>query len=92
MLQHREEWTNHPHGTVFTETEDSNSDNKYIMIPQLTYPDYSYKKYSLSGPPSAEPTLEPGPPSENPTEKPTSEPDFDALSEPSAPTREDSMG
>ena len=46
----------------------------------------------LSEPPSTDPTPEPGPPSEKPTKELTSETDYDALSEPSAPTGEGSMG
>ena len=61
-------------------------------MPPLIYPEYSDNEESLNDPPSADPTPDPGPPSGKTTEEPTSEPDFDALSEPSAPTREDSMG
>ena len=39
-----------------------------------------------------EPTPDPGPPSEKTTKEPTLEPNYDVLSEPSAPMREDSMG
>ena len=45
----------------------------------------------MINPNSADPTTEPGPPSEKNTDEPTLESNSDALSEPSAPTREDSM-
>ena len=38
------------------------------------------------------PTPEPGPRSEKPTDEPTLEPNYDALTEILAPTREGSMG
>ena len=58
----------------------------------LIYPEDYNDEDSLSNPPSAEPTPEPGPPSKKTTKETTSEPDSDYLSEPSAPTREDSIG
>ena len=90
--QQREECTHQPRGAVATDTEDSNSDDKYIVMPPLIYPEESNDKESPSNLPSVDPTPEPGPPSEKPTKEPASEPDYDALSEPSAPTREGSMG
>ena len=88
----REEWTHHPRGAVATETEDRNSDDEGIVMTPLIYLEDSDNEESLSNPPSAESTPEPGPPSEKTTKEPTSEPDSDALSQPSTPTREDYMG
>ena len=66
-------------------------------MPLLIYPHESNDEEdnsceSPSDPPSADITLEPGPQREKPTEETTSEPNYDALSEPSALTREGSMG
>ena len=93
----REEWTHQTHGAVVKDTEDINLDDEDSLMPTLMYlEEYDDKEdnplESLSDPTSVEPTPEPGPPSEKPTKEPTSEPDFDALSEPSAPTREGSIG
>ena len=76
---------------MVTDMEDSDLDNKDSMMPPLIYPEESDDEESLSNIPSVEPTLEPGPPSEKPTEEPTSEPNYDALSEPYVPAREDSV-
>ena len=67
-------------------------EDKDSLMPPLIYSEDSNNDYSLRNPPPVEPTLEPGPPSEKTTEEPTSEPDSDALSEPSVPMREDTMG
>ena len=75
-----------------TDMDDSNSDDKDNVIPPLIYPEDSKNEESLSDPPSAEPTPETGTRIEKPTKEPTSESDFDALSEPSAPTRNYFMG
>ena len=91
-IQQREEWNHHPRGTMVTDTEDSDLDDKDSATPSLIYPEESKDEESLSDPPSAESTPEIGPPSEKTTKELTSEPDYDALSEPSAPTRENSMG
>ena len=72
--------------------EDSDSENKDRIMPPLIYPEESDDDNSLSDPSSAEPTLEPGPSSDKPTKELASEPDYDALSEPSTPTRGYSMG
>ena len=77
---------------MVTDTEDSNLYNKDIVMPQLIYTEDSDDDESLRDPPSAEPTPETGPPSKKTTEEPTSEPNYDAISEPSAPMREDFMG
>ena len=61
-------------------------------MPLLIYPEDTNDEDYLSDPPSADPTPEPGPLSRKSTKKQPSEPDSDALSEPSAPTREVSMG
>ena len=61
-------------------------------MPPLIYPEESYDEESLSDPTSGDSTLDPGPPSIKPTKELTSEPNSGALSEPSVPTREDSMG
>ena len=61
-------------------------------MPPLIYPEDSDNEDSLSNPPSADPTPKPETPSENTTKEPTLERDYDALSEPSTPMREDSMG
>ena len=47
---------------------------------------------ALSYPPSVDPTSEPGPPREKPTKKMNLEPKYDASLEPSAPTKDGSMG
>ena len=67
------------------------------MMSLLIYPeDYDDEEddpcESLRNPLSVEPIPEPRPPSEKPTKETTSEPGSDALSEPSAPTREYYMG
>ena len=90
--QQRGEWKHNPRVAVVTDIEDSNSDDEYSWTPPFFYPEDSNDEESLSDPPSAEHTPEPVSPSETPTKELTSEPDYDALSEPSAPTREDSMG
>ena len=77
---------------MVTNTVDSDLDNKDSVMPPLIYPEESDNKESLSDPPSAEPTPDPRPPRVKPTMEPNSEPDYDALSEASAPMREDSMG
>ena len=74
------------------DTEDSASDDEDSMMRPLIYPEDSDNKDSLRNPPSAEPTPVAGPPSGKTTEEPTSEPDYDALSAPFAPTKEDPMG
>ena len=74
------------------DTEGSDSYNKDILIPPLIYPEEFNDEDYLSNPPSTDSTPEPVPPSEKSTKELTSEPDYDSLSEPSAPTREDSMG
>ena len=76
---------------MVTDMEESDSGNGGSVTPQFIYPEESNNEDSLSDPPSAEPTLEPGTPSEKYTKEPISEPDYDALSEPSMTTREDSM-
>ena len=58
----------------------------------LIYPEEYENEDSLNDPTSAETTPNPVTPSGKPTKEPTSEPDSYALSESSAPTREDSMG
>ena len=62
------------------------------MTPPLIYLEDSDDEDYLSNPLFVEPIPKTGTPSEKSTEEPTSETDSDALSEPSAPTREDSMG
>ena len=67
------------------------------MIPPLIYPEDSGDEEKITGdspsdPPSVDPTSEPGPQSEKHTKEVTFETNYDALSEPSAPTREGSMG
>ena len=47
---------------------------------------------ALRDPPSVDPISKPGPPSKKTTEELTSEPNYDASSEPSVPTMEDSLG
>ena len=81
-----------PRGAVATDTEDSNLNNKDIMMPPLIYPEESDNEEHLRKSTSAETIPKPGPPNEKPTKEPTSETDFDALSEPSTPTGKDSMG
>ena len=76
---------------MFTDTKDSNSDNKDSVMPTLIYLEDSDGEEYLSNPPSSEPTLEPGSPSEKSTKEPTLEPDSDALSESYTPTRENLM-
>ena len=90
--QQRKEWDHHPHGSVVTDTDDSDLDDKDSVMPLLIYPENSEDEEYLRDPPSADPTTEPGTPSEKPTGKLTSKPDYNTLSEPSAPTREDYMG
>ena len=68
--QQREEWTHQPHGSVVTETEGRDSDNKDRVKHLLIYPEDPDDKddnpqESLRNSPSMEPTTEPGPPSEN---------------------------
>ena len=77
---------------MVTDTEDRNLYNKDSVIPPLIYLEDYNDNDSSSKPPSVETTPEPGPPREKPTEEPTLEPNYDALSEPSVPTREGSMG
>ena len=77
---------------MVTYTEYSELEEKDSVMPPLIYPEKYDNEDSLSDPPSVEPTPDPGPLSEKPTKEPTSGPDSDALSEPSAPRREDSMG
>ena len=77
---------------MVTDTEEIDPDDKDRVTPPSICPEESNNEESLSNRLSVEPTLKPGPPSEKPTEEPTLEPDYDALSEPSASTREDSMG
>ena len=96
-LQQRVYWAHQPHDAVATDTEDIHSDGKEIVIPPLIYPeefdnDEDHLHEYLSNPPSADPTSEPGPPREKPTKEVTSEPDSDALSQPSETTRGGSMG
>ena len=62
------------------------------MIPPLIYLEDSDNEESLIYPPSEKPTSEPRPLREKYNEEPTSEPDYDAISEPSAPTKGDSIG
>ena len=97
MPQQREERTNHPRGAVITDTEDSNFYNKDRVMPPLISPEKYDEKYDnpheyRSDPPSTKPTPELGHPSKICTKEPTSEPDYNYLSEPSAPMREGSMG
>ena len=73
--QNREDWTHQTCSDVVIDTEDSNLDDKYSVMPALIYSEVSYKKlYNpreyLRDPSSAEPTPEPGPPSEKPTKEP----------------------
>ena len=77
---------------MVTDTDDSDSGNIYIVMSQLIYLDDSNDEESLSNPSCMGLTLYPVTQSENPTKEPTSEPDYDALSELSAPLREDSIG
>ena len=85
--------------------ENSNSNNKEVMITLLIYiEDYKYKEsyHPRKKPwgiceaprdtPSAGPTSELGPPSEKPTKEPTSEPKYDTSSEYYEPTKEGFMG
>ena len=88
----REEWIHHPCGAVVTETEDSNLDYKDSVIPPLIYLEESENEDSMIEPPSADPTLDPRRPRDKPTKELTLVPNSNALSEPFAPTREDSMG
>ena len=81
---------------MVTDTEDRNSDKKDSVMPLLIYPKEfddkeDYPCEYLSDPPYAEPTPDLGPPREKSTKEPTLKSDFDALSVPSAPTREGSM-
>ena len=72
--------------------EDSNLDDKDIVISLLIYPEDSNNnkddphEYPIN-PPSAETTPEPGTPCRKPTKELTSEPDYDALSEPAMSMR-----
>ena len=61
-------------------------------MPPLIYPEESNHEEYPSDPPSTNPTLDHVPPSQKPTREQTSEPDYDALSERFAPTREGSKG
>ena len=66
------------------------------MTPPLIYPEDPNNEEDnpreyLSIPLSVNPTPLPGPPNENPTEEPPLEPNYNALSEPFAPTREGYM-
>ena len=72
-------------------------DDKDSMMPLIIFlEDSNYKeedpRESPSKTTSEEPTPEPGSPSEKPTEETTLETYYDSISEPSAPTREGSMG
>ena len=87
----------HPHGAVVSDTEDSNSDGKDSVMPQLIYLDKSddeeyNPRESLSDPLTTEPIPKPEPTSGKPTKEPTLEPDSDALSEPFKPMMKGSMG
>ena len=77
---------------MVTDTNNSNLDDEDRVIPPSIYPEDSNGEESPRNPPCAEPTPEPGPTIEKPTKEPKSEPDYDAQSEPAAPTREGSMG
>ena len=72
--------------------EESDSNDKDIVMPPLIYLEESDDEEYLINPPSTEPTPELRSPSEKTTKEPTSEPYYDALSVPYAPTREDSVG
>ena len=61
-------------------------------MPPLIYLEESDDEEYLINPPSTEPTPDPGPPSKIHTKETTSERNYDALSEPSAPLREGSVG
>ena len=79
-----------------TDTGGSDLDDKESVLPPLFYLEYSNNKKDdpqkyLSKSPSVELNPEPRPPNENPTKEPTLEPDYDSISQPSAPTREGSM-
>ena len=82
---------------MVVDTEDSDSDDEYSMIPLLIFPEESDNKEdepreSPSDLHSMDPALELGPPSEKPTKEVASEPNSDALSEPSISTRRGYMG
>ena len=77
---------------MVTDTDDRELDYKDSVMPPLIYPEESNDEESISDSTSAEPTLNTGPPSEKSTKEPILEPDSDALSEPPAPRRENSMG
>ena len=65
--QHSGGWTHHPRDDVATDTKDSDLDNKYSMIPLLSYPEESNDNDCPSNAPSEYPTPDPGPQSEKPT-------------------------
>ena len=90
---------------MVTGTEDSNTVEKYRVMPPLIYPHESENEEDEPPPrqprgpheypsksPSAEPTSEPGPPILKTTKEPTSETNYNASSEPLVPTREDYIG
>ena len=59
---------------MFIDMEDRNSDDEYIIMPLLTYPeDFNNKEEnpceSPRDPPSKDPTPEPRPPREKPTKE-----------------------
>ena len=81
----------------FTETEDSESDDEYRVMPPLIYPeDYDEEEDDPHESPNyltfTGTTPEPEPPGKKPTNEPTFEDNSDSLSGPSAPTKEFYMG